>query len=245
MSSKHVLVTGGGRGIGRSVVETLVNHGFRVSFTYREQTEAAQRVECICRDRGDVKAYQLDQARHQEIESRLETLMEERGPVDCLVNNASILKEGHLVMQNMSAWQELMDVNLTGTVTLTRGVLRPMLHRRSGRIVNVVSASGLTGLPGQTAYSASKGAVISFTKALALEVAKFNVLVNAVAPGLIQTEMIQNLSPAKVENHLKNVPLGRLGQPDEVANVVNFLLSEACQYMTGQVLRVDGGLVMA
>lgn len=238
-----MLVTGGTRGIGQAVVRELANAGYRVTFTYKMDDESARDLEA---ELGEaVAGFELDQQNHNPIPQMLEAIIAKRGDIHHLVNNAGIARDAHFVMQGLESWNEVMDVNLTGTVQITRFLVREMMHRRRGRIVNMLSSSAITGLPGQTAYAASKGALMSFTKALALELARYGILVNAVAPGLIATHMTQELPPARIEKFLANIPLGRLGEPEEVAQLVHFLISPQCQYLTGQVLRLDGGMIMA
>ncbi|MCB1043287.1 MAG: SDR family oxidoreductase [Acidobacteria bacterium] len=241
--TEHVLVTGGTRGIGEAIVRKLAGLGYKVSFTYKMDDASARELE---EQLGDsVKGFELDQSDFALIEPELSKIVSHRGEIHHLVNNAGIAKDAHFVLQAQSSFDEVMDVNLKGTVIVTRQLVRDMMHRRQGRIVNMISSSAITGLPGQTAYAASKGALLSFSKALALELARYGIMVNAVAPGLIETAMTQELPPARIDKFLANIPMGRMGRAEEVAHVVAFLLSPECQYMTGQVLRLDGGMIMA
>jgi len=240
---EHVLVTGGSSGIGRAIVTLLATEGYRVSFTFvADQTQASE----LSRQFPEqVAGFQIDQGNLQALEPALECLVEQRGTIDHLVNNAGVTQDGHFLLQTPEQWRQVLQVNLDGAVQTTRVLLRAMMHKRSGRIVNISSSSGVTGLPGQTAYSASKAGLIGFTKALAQELARYGILVNAIAPGLIETEMVQAIPPKRLQEFLAKIPLNRLGKPEEVAQLTLFLLSPRCQYLTGQVLRIDGGMILA
>jgi 3-oxoacyl-[acyl-carrier protein] reductase len=179
-----------------------------------------------------------------QIASALTSVEETCGPIDILVNNAGVTKDGLLVRMSDDDWDTVMDVNLRGVFLLTRAVARGMMKRRWGRIINISSVVGMMGNPGQANYAASKAGLIGFTKAVARELASRNVLVNAIAPGFIDTEMTSALTDAQRNTLLTQIPLGRLGQPEDVARAVLFLASDHADYITGQVLVVDGGMVM-
>lgn len=240
-SMEVAVVTGGSRGIGRAVVEHLVDRGFRVRFLYRCRDDAAEEVVRSAAARGgEVTAHRCDVTGRREVESFLDLLAGE--DVVALVNNAAALRDGHLLLMDEERWQVVLETGLTGVYRVTRGCLRLMLHRRCGRIVNIGSLSGLLGRQGQANYAAAKGGVIAFTKALAREVGRFGITVNAVVPGWIDTEPVRGLPEEQRKLAARTVPLGRIGLPDEVARVVGFLLSPQAGYISGATLRVDGGL---
>lgn len=238
------LVTGGSRGIGRTIVETLASEGWKVAFTYRRGEEAASSLCRALQDSGcAVSAWQADARdfdRANEVVARTEA---ELGPVDLLVNNAGIKKDVALFRMSVEDWQNVIETNLGGTFHYSRAVVYGMIKRKKGVILNLVSVSGMIGLAGQTNYSASKAGMIGFTKALAKEVARFNVRVNAVAPGFIETDMLTDIPEAARSRMFAQIPMGSPGQPADVARVVLFLAGEGARYITGQVIAVDGGMV--
>ena len=239
---EYPLVTGGSRGIGKAVAIKLARMGWPVVINYRGNTEAAEatkneieefggKAELLRFDCGDIEA----------IEEAL-ALFEEQHPDDyigVLVNNAGIRKDNLMIFMQNEEWHQVMDTSLNAFFYITRRLLKNMLTLRHGRIINMTSLSGVKGMPGQTNYSAAKGAIISATKALAQEVAKRKVTVNAVAPGFISTDMTADLDEKELS---KLIPLGRFGKPEEVANVVGFLASKEADYITGQCIQVNGGL---
>jgi 3-oxoacyl-[acyl-carrier protein] reductase len=236
-----VVVSGGSRGIGRAIVELLAELGYRVHFLYRSRDDAASEVVKAASERGlVVLAHRCDVTDPDAVDAFLERISGEE--LYALVNNAATLRDGHFLLMDQERWDVVLDTVLTGAYRLARGCLRPMLHAQRGRIVNVGSLSGLLGQSGQANYAAAKGGLHAFTKALAREVGRFGVTVNAVVPGWIETDLLAGLSESKRARALASVPLGRFGETREVAQAVGFLLSDAASYLTGVTLRVDGGL---
>jgi 3-oxoacyl-[acyl-carrier protein] reductase len=229
------LVTGGSRGIGRAIVEELASAGYQVAFTYAGNQAAAESLA------GVAKSYQADSRNFARAEQVIADVQTSLGPVDVLVNNAGIKRDSALHNMDPAAWQEVIDTNLTGTFNYCR-VLMKSLIRHGGSVVNVTSVSGIIGMAGQTNYSASKAGVIGFTKALAREVARFGVRVNAVAPGFIDTDMTASMDENARKKLYSQIPLGKPGTPKQVARAVLYLASEDASYITGQVLTMDGGL---
>lgn len=242
LSGRVALVTGGATGIGAATVRELARRGARVALTYLQQEDRAQQ---LARQIGGC-AVQVDLQDRKGTREALDRIADELGPIEILVLNAGGIKDGLLAFLAEEDWDRLIDLNLSSAYRVTQRILRGMLRGRWGRIVAVSSASGRMGQVGQTAYSAAKGGLISFVRALAREVGPYGVTVNAVAPGWIATPLLeQALSRDRLEKHLEELPLRRIGQPEEVAAAIAFLVSEEASYITGQVLSVDGGLVMA
>jgi 3-oxoacyl-[acyl-carrier protein] reductase len=230
----NVLVSGGSRGIGRALVELLAGQGYRVHFLYRCRDDAAAEVVETIRGRGgDAQAHRCDV-------TFLAGIADEE--IYALVNNAATLRDGHFLLMDSDRWSVVIDTVLTAAYRLTRGCLRSMLHAGRGRVVNVGSLSGQVGQAGQANYAAAKGGLHAFTKALAREVGRYGITVNAVVPGWIDTDLVATLSEEHRARAIASVPLGRLGRPQEVARVVSFLLSDAASYITGATVRVDGGV---
>jgi 3-oxoacyl-[acyl-carrier protein] reductase len=234
-------VTGGGRGIGAAVCEALGGDGYDVWLNYRRDREAAERTAARVREAGAAcRLVRFDVSDGEGARTQLEPLLEEATPY-ALVNNAGLARDALMVWMSTEEWRDVLAVNLDGFFHVTKLVLRPMLGRREGRIVNIASTSGQMGLPGQVNYAAAKAGLMGATRTLAREVARRNVLVNAVAPGFIETEMTGELP---LEAVLSMIPAGRLGSPGEVAEAVRFLCSDAASYITGQVISVNGGVYM-
>jgi 3-oxoacyl-[acyl-carrier protein] reductase len=239
---KYALVTGGSRGIGRAICLQLADMGYPVIINYASNKDAALEAQRMVEEKG-VKAeiLQFDVTSSSEVENALENWKNSHPEdyVAVLVNNAGIRQDNVMVFMEDSQWNSVLDTSLNGFFYVTRKLLKDMLSKRFGRIINIVSLSGLKGLPGQTNYSAAKAAVIGATKALAQEVAARKITVNAVAPGFIATDMTHDLDQDTLK---KNIPVGRFGTPEEVAAVAGFLASDQAAYITGDVISVNGGL---
>ncbi|OFV81618.1 MAG: hypothetical protein A2Y78_12310 [Acidobacteria bacterium RBG_13_68_16] len=237
----NVLVSGGSRGIGRALVELLAEQGYRVHFLYRCRDDAAAEVVETVRGRGgDARAHRCDVTDAGAVDAFLAGVAGEE--IYALVNNAATLRDGHFLLMDSDRWNVVVDTVLTAAYRLTKGCLRSMLHAGRGRVVNVGSLSGQVGQAGQANYAAAKGGLHAFTKALAREVGRYGVTVNAVVPGWIETDLVATLSEDHRARAIASVPLGRFGKPHEVARVVSFLLSDAASYITGATVRVDGGV---
>ena len=239
---KYALVTGGSRGIGRAVCVKLARMGYHVLINYASRAEEAQKTLELVREAGqDGEILPFDVCRHEQVCNAIEE-WEKAHPdeyIEVLVNNAGIHSDSVLAFMPDKDWHRVVEVCLTGFYNVTQAVLQPMLVHKYGRIINMASVSGLKGQPGQTNYSAAKGGLIAATKALALEVARKQVTVNAVAPGFIETDMTGDLDEASLKNI---IPLLRFGRPEEVAELVGFLASPQAGYITGEVVSINGGL---
>lgn len=243
--NKVALITGATRGIGRQIAITLANSGFDIVVNYRKENDDLEDTKKEIEETGrKCLAVQGDVSNYGECEKFVKEAIEEYGKIDVLVNNAGITKDNLLMRMKKEDFQDVLNVNLVGTFNVTKNVIAYMMKARSGRIINISSVVGIAGNAGQTNYSASKAGIIGFTKSLAKEVASRNILVNAVAPGFIETNMTNVLKDEIKENIAKSIPLKRMGKAEDVANVVKFLASEESSYITGQVINVDGGMLM-
>lgn len=239
---KVALVTGGSRGIGRAIVEEFSRAGYGVAFTYAKDRKAADDLAAsLSTSEHRTLAFQAEVREFDRAQEVVRQAAEALGPIDVLVNNAGIRRDGALHNMDPAVWHEVIDTNLTGTFNYARAVVRDMI-RRGGVILNISSVSGSVGMAGQTNYSASKAGMIGFTRALSREVARFGVRVNAIAPGVIETEIIADLGPRARDKLHAQIPAGRTGTPREVAKLALYLASDDAAYATGQVFTLDGGL---
>lgn len=243
--SDVALITGATRGIGRQIALTLGKNGYDVVVNYRsENQDLKDTMELF--EKENIKFYtvQGDVSSFEESERFVKEAIEKAGKIDVLVNNAGITKDTLIARMKKEDFESVIDVNLVGTFNVTKNVISHMIKNRKGRIINISSVVGVSGNAGQTNYSASKAGIIGFTKSLAKEVGSRNILVNAVAPGFIETNMTDVLNENIKQEIEKAIPLKRMGKPEDVANVVKFLASEEASYITGQVINIDGGMVM-
>ena len=246
LEGKVAIVTGASRGIGRAIAEDLAAHGAQVVVNYnRSATEAEEVVAAIEANGGSAVAVQADVGSFDAAKALVTVAKEQYGQIDILVNNAGTTRDMLLMMMKEEDWDTVLDTNLKSLFNCCKAVLRPMLRqKRGGRIINISSVVGLAGQGGQTNYAASKAGIIGFTKSLAKEVGGRAITVNAVAPGYFPTALTADLSDELKEKALELIPLGRLGEVEEVAHLVTFLASDQAAYITGEVIRVDGGLAM-
>jgi 3-oxoacyl-[acyl-carrier protein] reductase len=244
-AGRVAIVTGGSRGIGRAIVRELSSRGTNVAFSFTKNREMADELvgELQHSDRR-VVGYQADVTDFAAAEEMVKTVKSELGSIDYLVNNAGITRDKLIMMMSQEDWDAVIDTNLSGVFNVTKHAVSVMVRQRRGAILNIASISGVVGMAGQTNYSASKAGIIGFTKALAKEVGRRNITVNALALGLIETDMTASLPEEYKQKMLDQIPLGRYGSVEEVARVAAFLLSDDARYITGQVIQADGGLAM-
>jgi 3-oxoacyl-[acyl-carrier protein] reductase len=244
-SERVVVVTGGSRGIGRAVCTALSEPGTTVYFNYSSNREAAETTAAQIESAGGQARYQIvDVASHDSVVDYLQGILKDTGRIDVLVNNAGITRDGLLVRMKETDWDAVMNVNLKGTFNCMKAAAKAMMKQRYGRIINISSVVGASGNPGQANYVASKAGIIGLTKAIAKELASRNVTVNAVAPGYINTDMTDEMTDKTKAAIIGQIPMARIGTPADVAGVVAFLASAAADYITGQVIHVNGGMYM-
>lgn len=241
LTGKVILVTGASRGIGKSIVQMLVAQGATVAGTATSESGAAKISEYL----GEAgKGYALNVTDADSIKDTLAAIKADLGDLDVLVNNAGITRDNLLMRMKVQEWDDIIDTNLSSIFRLSKAVLRPMMKKRAGRIINIGSVVGTMGNAGQANYAAAKAGVIGFSKSMAREVASRGVTVNVVAPGFIQTDMTDELTEDQKAATLANVPAGRLGNPDEIAAAVTYLASDAAAYVNGETIHVNGGMYM-
>lgn len=246
LTGKTAIVTGGSRGIGKGIALEFAKQGANVAFTYSSSVEAAKALEVELQAFGvKAKGYQSDAASFSQSEQFVDEVFKEFGSVDVLINNAGITKDNLLMRMTEADFDKVIEVNLKSIFNMTKAVQRIMLKQRSGSIINISSVVGVQGNAGQTNYAASKAGMLGFTKSVALELGSRNIRCNAIAPGFIETEMTAKLNPEIVEGWRNAIPLKRGGQPEDIANACVFLASDMASYITGQTLRVDGGMITA
>ena len=241
--SRTVIVTGGSRGIGKSICRAFSEMGDTVIINYNKSSDEA---EALMRElssgNSNISIEKVDVSDYTQVRQMINNVIKKYGKIDVLVNNAGIARDCFLMLMSEKDWNDVININLTGVFNCSKAVTEHMIEARNGAIVNVASLCGITGLPGQINYAASKGGVIAFTKALSKELAPFNIRVNAVAPGVIEGDIVNHIPDKIRKNFLENIPLRRFGKPEEVASVVKFLASKDSSYITGETICITGGL---
>jgi 3-oxoacyl-[acyl-carrier protein] reductase len=244
VQDKVILVTGASKGIGKAIATALAQSSAQVAFTYLSSVEKGQALEAELTALGaKAKGYRSDASDYAQAEALIGQVLADFGQIDGLVNNAGITRDGLLMRMSEQQWDEVMHVNLKSVFNLTKAAIKPMMKAKVGSIVNITSVVGIRGNAGQANYAASKAGIIGFTKSVALELGSRNIRSNAVAPGFIETEMTASLDEKVVASWAEQIPLKRVGSAADVARAVQFLLSDASAYITGQVLQVDGGML--
>lgn len=245
LEGRVALISGASRGIGRAVALELAAEKAKIIINYKSSEEKAKGVKSEIEGMGgEAELLRFDISSPEEVKAAIKDLIGKTGRLDILVNNAGLTRDNILAIMKESEWDDVLDTNLKGAFLLTKAAIRPMIKARWGRIVNITSVAGQYGNPGQANYSASKAGIIGFTRSVARELAERNITVNAVSPGLIDTEMTDALPEKAKEAIISQIPMGRIGTPKDVAQAVSFLVSEYASYITGQVISVNGGLYM-
>jgi len=244
-TARTALVTGGSRGIGKAIVEKLAGQGIKVAFVYQSSKDSAEKIVSELTDKGhDVLALQGDVAIKADADRIVAAVIEKWGRLDILVNNAGIIRDGLLAVMEEDSWLAVINTNLNSVYNFCQGVMRQMMSQRYGRIINLSSVAAEFGNQGQVNYAASKGGIQGLTRCLATEIGRRNITVNAVAPGFIETDMTEAVRSVAEADLKKQIPVRRLGKPEDIANAVSFLASDEASYITGHVLVVDGGLTL-
>ena len=244
LENKVALITGGSRGIGKSIVEKFISNGCNVAFTYNNSESDAKLIESNLSEKDiKIKRYKSNAAKYFEAEILVNSVINDFGKIDILINNAGITKDNLLMRMSEDDFNQVLSVNLNSVFNMTKAVQREFLKNRSGSIINISSVVGIKGNAGQSNYSASKAGIIGFTKSIALELGSRNIRCNVVAPGFIETEMTKNLSDDTLKSWYNSIPLKRGGKPSDIGNVCVFLGANMSSYITGQVLVVDGGML--
>ncbi|MEE8597357.1 MAG: 3-oxoacyl-[acyl-carrier-protein] reductase [bacterium] len=241
LESKVAFITGGASGLGAGIAKKFIQEGARViicDVDAETGTKTAQQIE------GNIHFYKMDISDEEQVKKTVESVVNSFSKIDILINNAGITNDKLLLRMTKQDWESVIAINLTGTFLVTKAIMRGMIKQRYGRIVNIASVVGLIGNPGQANYAASKAGIIGFTKSCAKELAGRNITVNAIAPGFIETKMTEVLSDEVKQYYFKLIPMGKFGLPEDVANLVLFLASDQSSYITGQVICLDGGMVM-
>lgn len=245
LKDKTVIISGATRGIGRAIAVELAREGANISFSFKKSDLQAKQLEKEIKDIGaSVKSFKTDIRDFAAVKSWVEQTREVFGTLDIVINNAGIINDKALALMDPEDWHDVINTNLDGTFNLTRASIITLIKQKSGTIINITSVSGIVGVSRQTNYSASKAGIIGFTKSLAKEVAPYNIKVNAIAPGFIETDMLNDLKEEYLAELTKQIPFKRFGSPQDVAKVVKFLVSEDAHYITGQTIAIDGGMSM-
>ena len=244
LKGKVAIVTGGSRGLGRAIASALARDGAEVVVCSRSLEANREAAEQIKSEGGSAHAHEVDVTNKDSVAALVKNVIEDFGRIDILVNNAGLTADNLLLRMKEDDWNKVVDTNLKGTFNCTKAVARTMIKQHGGKIINITSVVGITGNAGQANYCASKAGIIGFTKSVARELASRNITVNCVAPGLIRTAMTDGLSNKAKAEALRFIPLGRMGEPEEVAEIVRVLASPSADYITGEVIRVDGGMAM-
>jgi 3-oxoacyl-[acyl-carrier protein] reductase len=244
LEDKVAIVTGGTKGIGKAICLLFAEQGAKVIANFSKDVIAAEDLKKEAKSRGlQLGLFKADVTQFDQVKEMVEETFAQYGKIDILVNNVGLVRDNFLMLMSDEDWESLLRTNLTCLFHCCRIVIRKMISQRRGKIINISSISGMIGTPGQVNYAATKGGMISFTKSLARELGSFNIHVNAVAPGLIESEVVSKMPKERIEAIIKSSSLGRIGKPEEVARAVLFLASEHSDYITGQTIVVDGGIV--